>query len=152
MTSSRPTSSLWSSSPQCADPPRNCSVARRISALVFHVLDERAQFGQDLTSPWIVQKDPWRGGGEGRQERVQSAVSNWGFRERAGHLRKSQTLDRRSKECGVVMRDQRSRNDCLDSLVAVDKGPGGDRPVRAAHAQAGVITQIVDALRPLSPA
>src|SRR5262245_30099605 len=117
---------------ELADPPRNCSVARRISALVFHVLDERAQFGQDLTSPWIVQKDPWRGGGEGRQERVQSAVSNWGFRERDGHLRQSQTLDRRYEECGVVMGYQRCRNECRDSLVTADNGARGERPVGTA--------------------
>ena len=37
---------------------------------------------------------------------MQSAVSNWGFRERAGYLCKSQTLDRRSEECSVVVRDE----------------------------------------------
>jgi len=38
-------------------------------------------------------------------------------------------------------------NDGFDCLVAVDKGPGRDRPVRAAHAHAGVAAQIVDEFR-----
>jgi len=50
------------------------------------------------------------------------------------------TLDRRSDESGVVVRDELPRDYCLDSLVAVDKGPGRNRPVRATRAQAGVAT------------
>jgi hypothetical protein len=46
------------------------------------------------------------------------------------------------------MRDERSRDDCLDCFVTIEKSPGRDRPVRATHAQAGVLTQIVDPLRP----
>ena len=49
---------LSKSRPVCtaelADPTRHCSVARRIGAAVFDVLDERAQLGQDLTSARVV--------------------------------------------------------------------------------------------------
>jgi hypothetical protein len=48
-------------------PPHDRSVERRLSALVFDVLDERPQLGQDLVSARVVQKDPWRCGGKGRQ-------------------------------------------------------------------------------------
>jgi hypothetical protein len=39
---------------ELAQPPRNCSAARSVGPLVFDVLDERAQFGQDLTSARVV--------------------------------------------------------------------------------------------------
>ena len=35
--------------------------------MTFDVLDERAQLGQDLTSARVIEKDPWRCDGEGRQ-------------------------------------------------------------------------------------
>jgi hypothetical protein len=50
------------------------------------VFDECAQLGQDLAFAWVVEKNPWRGDSEARQQRLQSAVSNWGFRERTGNL------------------------------------------------------------------
>src|SRR5215469_3701944 len=59
-----------------ADSPGSLTGTRRISTLVFHVFNKCTQFRQHLTSPWIVQKDPWGGGGEGRQERLQSAFRN----------------------------------------------------------------------------
>src|SRR5262249_34811750 len=131
--SARPPVATFQSRPVCiaelTDPPRNCSAARRISAAVFDVLYEHAQFGQDLTSPWIVQKDSWRGDGEGRQQRSQSAVGNRRSSNRTRYLRKSHTLDRGSEECRVVVRDQRSRDDRLHRLVAVNKGPGRNRSV-----------------------
>ena len=64
------------------------------------MFDECAQLEQDLTFAWVVEKNPWRCDGEARQQRLQSAVSNRGFRERARYLCKSQTLDRRSEERG----------------------------------------------------
>jgi hypothetical protein len=63
------------------------------------------------------------------------------------NLSDSSVTARRSGKGG-----ERSGDDYLDRLVAVDKGPGCDRPVRTAQAQAGVLTQIVDALRPLTSA
>ena len=131
---------------------RSCSVARCVGASVFEVLDERAQLGQDLMSIGVVEKNPRRCDSERRQERSQSPVRNRRLGERAGHLCKSYTLDRRSKECGVVVRNERPGDDCLDRLVAVDKRPGCDRSIRAAHAQAGVATQVIDAFRPLPSA
>jgi hypothetical protein len=80
---------------------------RCIGAPIFDVLDESAQFGQDLTFPWIVQENPWCGDGKGRQESLQSAFSDRRFGERTRHLRKSHTLDRCPEECGVVVRDER---------------------------------------------
>jgi len=112
-----------------ADSPGGLTGTRRIGALVFHVLDKRTQFGQDLTSPWIVQKDPWHGDGEGRQERLQSAFNNRRFGKRTGHLCESQTLDRDPEERGVVVRDQRPGDDRLHRPVAINKGPGRNRPV-----------------------
>jgi hypothetical protein len=92
---------------------RSCSVARCIGAPVFEVLDERAQLGRDLTSIGVVQKNPRRCDSEWCQERSQSPVRNRRLGERARHLCKSYTLDRRSEECGVVMRNERPRDDCV---------------------------------------
>jgi len=50
-----------------AQSPRRCSLAPYIGALVFRVFNERAQLGQDLTFPWVIEKNPRRGDGEGRQ-------------------------------------------------------------------------------------
>jgi hypothetical protein len=40
----------------------------------------------------------------------------------------------------IVVRDERSGDDRLHGLVAVEKRPGRNRPIRAAQAQAGVLT------------
>lgn len=110
-------------------PPCGCSFARRIRAPGFHVLDECPQFGQDLRSRWVVQEDPWRGDGEAREECLQSAFGDRRSGQRSGDLRKPHTLDRRSQECGVVVRDQRPRDDRLHLPVAVYELPGGNRAV-----------------------
>jgi hypothetical protein len=52
---------------ELAQSPRRCSLAPYIGALVFDVFNERAQLGQDLTSPWVIEKNPRRDDGEGRQ-------------------------------------------------------------------------------------
>ena len=127
--------------------PRSCSVARCISTAVSDVLDERAQLGQGLTSAGVVKKHPGRCDGETCKDRLQSAVRNRLPGHRGRHLRESYPLDRCSKQGGVVVRDERPGDDRLDRLVAIDKGPGRNRPVRATRAQAGVLPQIVDTLR-----
>src|SRR5581483_7102066 len=93
--------------------------------MVLHVLDERAQLGQGLTFVRVVQKNSGRCDGKRCQERLQSAVGHRRLGERAGQLRKSQTLDRHSEERGVVVRDEWSGDRCLDDLVAIEKGPRG---------------------------
>src|SRR5262249_40583080 len=119
---------------ELARAPSSRGVARRISVAIFDVLDECAQFGQNLTFPGIVQKNPWCGDGKGRQECLQLAFSDRRFGERTGQLRKAQSLECCSKECGVVVRNERPRDDCLDRLAAVEKGPRRNGPVRAAQA------------------
>src|SRR6516162_11928862 len=105
----------------------------------FHVLDKGTQFRQGLASARIVEEDPRRCDGKGREQCFQATLGNRFPSERTGHLCKAKPLECRSQERGVVVRNQRPRHDCLDRLVAVDKGPGRDRPVRAAYAQAGVL-------------
>ena len=83
---------------------------------------------------------------------LQAAVVDGRRGERTRHLRESQPTKRRAKECRVVVGDERSGDDRLDSLVAVDKGPRRDRPVRTAHTQADVIAQIIDPLGPFPAA
>jgi hypothetical protein len=39
---------------ELARPPRNLTAARSVGAAVFDVLDEYAQFGQDLTSVGVI--------------------------------------------------------------------------------------------------
>src|SRR5215469_8515963 len=114
-----------------------CALAR--SDLLFDVLDECSQLGQDLTLAWMVEKNSRCCDGEARQQRLQSRVGDRRLGERGGHLRESQTLDRRAEKGRVVVRDERPVDDGVDRLVAVDKGPGRDRSVRAAQAQAGVV-------------
>src|SRR6266481_2092512 len=60
-----------------------------------------AQFGQDLTLAWVVEKKARRCNGEGGQHRLQSTLGNMRFDRRAGYLCKSQTLDCRSDKCRI---------------------------------------------------
>ena len=57
----RAASSHTSSGAVCAEltyPARASSVVQRVGTVIFDVFDERAQFGQDLTVPWMIQKYP----------------------------------------------------------------------------------------------
>src|SRR5689334_19557280 len=102
------------------------------------MVDESAQFWQDLKLAWVVEKKARRCNGEGGQHGLQSTLFNMRFDGRAGYLCKSQTLDCRSDKCRIIVCDQRTRDDGFDGLVAIDKRPGSNRTVRAAHAQAGM--------------
>src|SRR5262245_24942057 len=119
---------------------------------VSHVLDEGAELGQDLAFAGVVEEDARRRDGVGREQGLQPSVGDRRGDERAGHLRETQTPDRRADQRGVVVGDERARDDRLHRLVAVDEGPGRDRAVRATEAQARVVAQIVDARGPLPPA
>src|SRR5262249_37278207 len=72
--------------------------------------------------------------------------------DRLGHLGETQTFDGRTKQSREIARDERPRDYRLHRFIATDKSPRSDRAVRASHAQTSVVTQLVDALRPLSSA
>ncbi|HZS81309.1 MAG TPA: hypothetical protein VFA50_00440 [Stellaceae bacterium] len=90
------------------------------------MLDEGTQFRQGLAPARIIEEDPGRRDGKGREQRVQSALFDRRLGERAGQLSKAQPLERRSEERRVVMRDERPGDDHFDGLVAFDKWPGRD--------------------------
>src|SRR5450631_2617168 len=88
------------------------------------VIDEGSQLRHHLVTAGIVEKHA-RGH---RRERLQNAHELAGFHrpgsDRLRHLGKPHILHGRAEKGGKVVGDKRSRDDRLDRLVAVDKGPG----------------------------
>src|SRR5579859_8172318 len=119
---------------------------------MLHVLDEGAELGRHLAPAGVVEENAGRGDCEGRQERAQATVGDRRPGERGGKLGKAHARYRGAEQCRVIIRDQRPGYDGLDGFVAVEEGPGRDRAVRAADAEARVVAQVGDALRTLPSA
>src|SRR5262245_21213545 len=116
---------------------RSNSSVRSNRSRVLHVIDECAQLGQDLPSTGVVEEDPWRRDGEAGQKGFEPAFVNRPLRERTRDHREPETPDGCSDERAVVVGDERPGGDDLESPLGDHEGPGRDRAVRAALAQAG---------------